>query len=658
MKSSLYSGDMLEFYGATGSLKRTIEGEKLMTKLKSILIIMAIFLMPAFTQTQEIFDAVKNNDYEKVKLLIEEDVLLVNIKDKAGNTPLHIAATIGSVELIELILSKGADINAQNTQLNTPLHEAIQNRKENISLLLIENGADLNKVNTQDQTPLHRAALHNQKRTGEMLIDKGASVDPVDKYQRTPFLYVARQWGDVEFGKLLLDKGADINIKDMDNQMALDLAAWRGFNDFIDFLLDNGAEYDTSRGGTRWMLTFAANCGSTRLFNVVLKKEKELLSDESFSQRIMHTAITGGSVEIVNLLLSKNIPLNNDANIYGWTPSHYAALNGHAEMIRFLVEKKFDINQRTLSGRSVYNIAEENDQNDVKKTIKELDGDTSPAKFPELTGVYFGQTPPDGEPKLFAPDIVSSANGDDNHGSIAFMPEGKEIYWNMRGKIWMTKFLNDKWTEPEVVAFSKDGSFMHDNPFITSDGKKMFFTSTRTGSVSERKENIWFVDRIPSGWSEPKPVSAEVNAMKLHWGISVSDSGTLYFGGTGQDSYGRSDIYYSKMVNGIYSQPVNMGSDINSEDTDHCPYVAPDESYIIFSRFDRMGRGFYISFKDKEDKWLEPVKLNDRLEGVCPLISQDRKYFFFNIDGIYWMPAMFIEKLRPKDNEVRPQLKE
>jgi len=583
-----------------------------------------------------------------VNILIEKDASLVNIKDETENTPLHHAAIIGSVDIIELLLSKGADINAQNTQLNTPLHEALQNQQENTSILLIEKGADLAQTNIHDQTPLHRAASLNLKSVGKILVSRGAVIDPVDKYGRTPFLLVARQTGDVEFGQLLLDKGANINVKDMDNQMALNLSAWRGFKNFIDFLLDNGAEYDTTQGGDRWMLIHSASCGSSRLFKTVLDKEQSLLSDDTIKASVMRTAITGGSVEIVKLLLSKNISLNNDSNRFGWTPAHYAALNGHSAMIRFLVENNFDINTRTLSGKSAYNIAEENNQTDVVKTIKELERETGPQRFPKLTGIYLGQEPPADEIKLFAPDIVSSPNGDDNHGSIAFMPDGKEIYWNMRGKIWKTKLIDAGWTEPEIASLCQDEEYSYDNPFITPDGQKMFFTSTRPGSVSINKENIWFVEKKESDWSEPKPVSSEVNAMQLHWGISVSSTGTLYFGGANSDNYGSSDIYFSKLVNGVYSEPVNMGSEINSEDADHCPYIAPDESYIIFSRFGRTGRGFYISFKNKSGKWSEPINIHEHLEGVCPLISQDGKYFFFNSDGIFWMPAGFIEKLRPK----------
>jgi ankyrin repeat protein len=627
-----------------------MKGKMKMKTLKSIALIATILFVAIQTSlAQEIFEAVKADDFARVKALIEKDTALVNYKDNAGNTPLHQAAISGSIEIAEFFLSRGADINSANIRKNTPLHEAVDAGKKNISRLLIERGADINQINLNRETPLHRAAWLNQREIGELLIAKGASIDPRDFYQRTPFMYVARQSGDVEFGKLMLNNGANINLKDRDNQMALNLAAWRGFNLFIDFLLDHGAEYDTTRDGARFMLSSAADCGSLRLFKVVLDREKELAADEPLMKNIMRSAIMGGSVDIVQLLLKQHIPLDNTANRYGWTPMHYAAARGHTAMIRFLAERKFDINKRTLSGKSVYNIAKENNRIEVIGTIEDLKGDTSPERFPELTGAYLGQTPPVGELVLFAPDIVSSSNGDDNHGSIAFMPDGKEIYWNMRSKIWMTKQENMRWTEPAIVSFCRDDSLMYDNPFITFDGKRMFFTSTRPGAVSEKKENIWYVERTSSGWSEPKPVSSEVNAMQLHWSISVSNAGTLYFGGRGEENYGEYDIYYSQLVNGAYTKPVNMGPEINGEGTDHCPYIAPDESYIIFSRFGDAGAGFFISYKDKSGKWLAPAKIHEELEGACPLISPDGKFFFLNSDGIYWMPAKFVEGLRPKE---------
>jgi hypothetical protein len=281
--------------------------------------------------------------------------------------------------------------------------------------------------------------------------------------------------------------------------------------------------------------------------------------------------------------------------------------------------------------------------------------------FQTLTGPYLGQTPPVNEPVLFAPGIVSTDAG--NHSSVAISPDGKELYWSVGDKIWFTALKDGRWTEPEMLSFCKGDSYMYDNPFITPDGTKMFFTSTRSGAVSQEKETIWYAERTSSGWSDPKPVSSEVNAIPLHWSVSVSDSGTLYFQvqGPREDSYygGIGDIYYSKLVNGVYTEPVNMGPRINTQGTETCPYIAPDESYIVFNRLYETPKnsGIYISYRDKSGKWLPAVFVlggDADTGGVSPRISPDGKYLFFvnGSEGTWWMPAGFVEELRPKGLEA------
>lgn len=150
-------------------------------------------------------------------------------------------------------------------------------------------------------------------------------------------------------------------------------------------------------------------------------------------------------------------------------------------------------------------------------------------EFPKLTGPYLGQKPPVNEPILFAPGIVSNGR---NHSSAAISPDGKEIYWAMVRdirKIWFTKLESGSWTKPEMVSFCKGDSYRYDNPFITPDGMKMFFTSFRPGAVSQEKETIWYAERDSSGWLDPKPISSEVNGTPLRWSISVSDISTLFF---------------------------------------------------------------------------------------------------------------------------------
>ncbi|MBN2572110.1 MAG: PD40 domain-containing protein [Ignavibacteriales bacterium] len=276
--------------------------------------------------------------------------------------------------------------------------------------------------------------------------------------------------------------------------------------------------------------------------------------------------------------------------------------------------------------------------------------------FPKLTGPYIGQKPPLNAPELFFPGVVSNER---NHSSVAISPDGNEFYWSGEDrKIWFTKVDNGYWTKPELISFCKYDSNQYDNPCLTTDGKKMFVTSFRIGAVSQDKETIWYSEKTSSGWSDLKPISSNVNETPLHWSISISDSGTLYFQFqdiTGKSQGGIGDIYYSKLVNGEYTKPVSMEPVINTSGTETCPHIAPDESYIIFTRIltGPEDSGIFISYKNKSGNWLPATMLEGgsiEKGGLSPRISPDGKYLFYVTGGMWWMPIENkIIELRPKE---------
>ena len=292
--------------------------------------------------------------------------------------------------------------------------------------------------------------------------------------------------------------------------------------------------------------------------------------------------------------------------------------------------------------------------------LSALAAPASPAQhngFPLLTGPYLGQLPPVKERQRFAPGIVSTEAG--NHSSPAFTPDGHELYWSMRSRIWFTRRTGSgAWTEPEMLPCCKGDQYQDDNPFITPDGQKLFFTRFDAG---QGKETIWYADRTSLGWADPRPVSRKVNAMRLHWSLSVSRAGTLYFQGSREDGYGKSDIYASRLVGGEYQEPVNLGPVINTAAVETCPYIAPDESYLLFNRMDERDRehsGIVISHRDEAGRWLPPVVViggATGLGGVSPRISPDGKYLFYvnGSEGTWWVPTASYPELRGKEREQR-----
>lgn len=104
-----------------------------------------------------------------------------------SETPLHAAASLGSPEIIRLLLKHGAAVNVQaGPDRYTPLHLAVEDGGADSALLLIEAGADLASVNRKLQTPLHLAALSQSIETVELLLAKGADPNASDADGRTP----------------------------------------------------------------------------------------------------------------------------------------------------------------------------------------------------------------------------------------------------------------------------------------------------------------------------------------------------------------------------------------------------------------------------------------------------------------------------------------
>ena len=598
--------------------------------------LLSLLLSAGPAGAQEIFDAVKAGDLAKTKAIVEKDGSLVRARDVSGNTPLHAAAIAGSVPLAEWLLANGAEIDAENPAKLTPLTAAISSQRDDVALLLIDRGADIAK----NGGALAVAAVRNRLAVAERLIARGADLEQKTR-EYTPLGSIVRGGlRSFEVFELLLRKGAAFNQRDSLGNTPLDNAAIYGEDSrMIDLLLDRAAEVNTDPATLRMTMCAAAQKGHRRLFEYYRAHGGDaLFANEPDRLSFMRNAIQGGSVELVTALRTQGLPLVLGADGRGWTPLHaLASRPGTLPMIEFLARNGADLDTRTKDGRSAYNIAVESGNKEAAALLGKLGANTGPQEFPVLAGPYLGQAPPGDDPQRFAPGIIEP-----DHGTVSFSPDGREVYWPTGTSIMTMKLRDGRWTRPAYAPFSgpSEIAFYDDVPFVAPDDKRLFFTSLRpVKSETSRKENIWYVERTAEGWSEARPVGDAVNSLRLHWQVSVSNSGALYFGGAG-------DILCSRLVDGRYAPPAALGPGVNTpEASESQPFIAPDESYILFWRAAGQVPTAYVSFRGRDGEWRPAVKLDLPWRGGGLTVSADGKYLF---TGGRWVSTKLIEDLRPR----------
>ncbi len=275
-------------------------------------------------------------------------------------------------------------------------------------------------------------------------------------------------------------------------------------------------------------------------------------------------------------------------------------------------------------------------------TVFAQEGIKNASNFTHLEGPYLGQKPPGLIPIPFAPGIVTTEHYELNG---VFTPDMQEFYLIRDG---------GKYEKSSLVVFQNKNNRWHESvisprvgtPFIAPDGKTMH--------LGRR-----YKERTKDGWSEVKSLATPFDKMPI-MRLSASSKGTYYFDEFKSDFTG--SIRYSRLVDGKHEEPKLLSKKINGGKSFH-PYIAPDESYLIFDGKREGGYGnsdLYISYRQQDGSWGEAINLGDKIntgawEAVAS-VTPDGKYLFFNRNigtdnyenvDIFWVDAKIIETLRP-----------
>ncbi len=260
---------------------------------------------------------------------------------------------------------------------------------------------------------------------------------------------------------------------------------------------------------------------------------------------------------------------------------------------------------------------------------------------------YLGQKTPGLIPEPFAPGLVTT-DGWENCGG--FSPDLKEFYFLRQAeekdeddkmKLVVVQNNNNQWQKS--VVSPRLGT-----PFISPDGKTMYLSR----KYRERTHN--------GSWSEIRKLEPPFDSLPT-MRLTVSSKGTYFFDEFKRDLTG--DIRYSRIINGKHEEPKLLNKKINTGKSFH-PFIAPDESYLIFDSTREDGNGdsdIYISFRKQNGSWGDPINLGDKINTnaweACASVTPDGKYLFFNRNmgskdyenvDIFWVSTQVLEKLRSK----------
>jgi ankyrin repeat protein len=306
--------------------------------------------------------AVRYNNFNVAKLLVEEYGAYINTYDNSRTTPLHEAVKSGSCEFVKLLAEYSTDVDISDGESRTPLYFASNEGHISIVKVLVEDyGACVNAEcdNRDDFSPLSGAVHGKHVEIIRFLISHGANMNTKDRFG-TPLLHRAVATGFCDSVKLLVSEfGADVNVKDSGGSNSLHEAVHTGKIDIIEYLTQSGADIYAQN-----------NCGYTPITRAVRAQAIDALTFFVRSCRVyvngkdlngytlLHHAAEHGLSKMIQLLINEFKANVNSLDNNGRTPLHLASMRGEEDAVELLVSVfGADVTIEDKNGRRAQDVA-------------------------------------------------------------------------------------------------------------------------------------------------------------------------------------------------------------------------------------------------------------------------------------------------------------
>ncbi|XP_073712184.1 kinase D-interacting substrate of 220 kDa B isoform X2 [Misgurnus anguillicaudatus] len=323
---------------------------------------------------QNLFGYVEEENLAAVKAHLDK-FKEVDGRSDNGQTPLMLASEQGSLEIVQELIRRGANVNLDDVDCWSALISAAKEGHVDVVNELLENSAYIEHRDMGGWTALTWASYKGRVDVARVLLENGANPNTTgQQYSVYPIIWAAGR-GHAEIVKLLLDHGAKVNCSDKYGTTPLIWAARKGHYDCVMHLLENGADVDQEGANSMTALIVAVRGGYTEVVKELLKRNPNVNMTDKDGNTALMIAAKEGYTEIVQDLLDAgtyvNIPdRSGDTVLIG------AVRGGHVEIVRALLHKYADIDIRGQESKTALYWAVEKGNATMVRDILQCNPDT------------------------------------------------------------------------------------------------------------------------------------------------------------------------------------------------------------------------------------------------------------------------------------------
>ncbi|AYA38711.1 hypothetical protein D3Y59_17630 [Hymenobacter oligotrophus] len=241
--------------------------------------------------------------------------------------------------------------------------------------------------------------------------------------------------------------------------------------------------------------------------------------------------------------------------------------------------------------------------------------------------------------ELVGPGTLST---EANEYNPSLAPDGRTLVFArskpdfQEAHIFISRLERGQWQAPQPVPFA-DARYADSDPTFSPDGRTLYFASDRPApsrDSTRRDLDLWQVSWDGRTWGQPQHLGSDINGKGMELGPSFHE-GYLYFSSARRSGHGGLDGYRSRLAQGRFGAPENLGPELNTKASESDLEITPDGRWLLFwsDRSTGLGAGDLYAAPRTATGWGTPVHLpgscNSPQFELTPTLSADGQWLYF-----------------------------